>query len=48
MTVKRRLLPMEENVLQVFENKVLIKIYRRFRSACCLHHRPDDGGIKRL
>jgi hypothetical protein len=26
----------------------LVEVYRRFRGTCCLHHRPDDGGIKYL
>jgi hypothetical protein len=26
----------------------LLEVYQRFRSACCLHHRPDDGGSKHL
>jgi hypothetical protein len=27
----------------------LVKVYRRFRGSCCVHHhRPDDGGSKNL
>jgi H+/Cl- antiporter ClcA len=26
----------------------LVEVYRRFVGACCLHHRPDDGGSKNV
>jgi hypothetical protein len=35
-------------VLWVVAQCSLIEIYRRFRGAYFLHHRPDDGGSKEL
>jgi hypothetical protein len=26
----------------------LVEVYQRFRGACCLHHRSDDGGSNDL
>jgi hypothetical protein len=35
---------METAVFGVVATFSLVEVYRRFRSARCLHNRPDDGG----
>jgi hypothetical protein len=39
---------MKTAMFWVAELCTLAEFYRRFRGACCLHHRPDNGGRKKF
>jgi hypothetical protein len=39
---------MKIDVFWVVTSCNLVKVYQRFRGACCFYHRPDKGGSKDL